>query len=204
MKKQLQFILVLGLFLTTFTASSWMPFAASAQTATPTTTLQQRLDQYKKDRNIDTHQNTQGIKLRCPVAQAAMKTLQVRILSAETSHKTAYQNIADSLANLQKRLNDQAFETTTLKNVTDTYNAKVAIYTADMAAYKQAVSDAVTVDCAADPLGFAGALETARLYHDHLTPDVTDVRNYATTTVKATLDDIKQRLSSGNTTGAGQ
>lgn len=166
-----------------------------------TSTLDQRLEQYKKDRAINLKAETQSLKIRCSVAQASLKNLQTRIVSAQISREIAYKNISDVLVNLQTSLNKQAFEITNLKAVTDTYNTKVTEYKTNIGIYKQAVDDAVTVDCAANPYGFRGALETARLYHDKLVPNITDIREYTTNTSKTTLDQIKEQLASGRTTG---
>jgi hypothetical protein len=199
MKKQSRVLVSLSVLLAVFAVGCVQP-ALYAQD----TTLAQRLEQYKKDRNINTKQETQSIKLRCSVAQAALKNLLVRINTAQSSRQTAYKNISDILANLQKSLNEQAFEISTLKSVTDTYNAKVTVYTGDITVYKQAVEDAIAVNCVEDPHGFRGALETARLYHDKLVPDITDIRSYTTNTVKTSLTQIKVQLSSGHTTGGQQ
>ena len=200
MKKQVRLLLGISVLLATFSLSLGLPLAVSAQSST----LEQRLEIYKKDRNIDSRKETQTLKLRCGIAQASMRNLLERILATQKTRQTAYKNISDILANLQKSLNAQAFETSTLKTVTDTYDAKVSVYTTDMDAYRQAVEDAVAVDCVKDPHGFLGALETARLYHDKLTPDINDIRSYTTNTIKSTLDQIKQQLASGRTTGGQQ
>lgn len=165
------------------------------------TTLEQRLETYKVERKIDTKNKEERLKLRCGIAQANLRNLQIRINQAQTTRATAYKNIADILNNLQKSLNEQAFETTNLTAVIDVYNSKVADYTANMNAYKQAVDDAVAVNCVNDPHGFRGALETARLYHEKMVPLITDIRSYVTNTVKTTLTQIKDQLISGRTTG---
>lgn len=201
MKKHFRFLLVSSL-LAVFGMSLMLPNLVTAQT----TTLEQRLQQYKKDRSIDDKKQgqNQNVKLRCGIAQASMKNLLARIITAQENRKTAYKNISDILDNLLKKLNEQAFETTTLKTVTDTYNAKVATYTTDIETYRQAVEDVIAVDCVKDTGGFIAALETARIYHDRLNPDITDIRSYTTVTVKTTLDQIKKEIAKGNTTGGVQ
>lgn len=174
-----------------------LPVTAHAQE----TTLEQRLEQYKVERKIETRNKEEKIKIRCGIAQANLKNLQARINQVQATRATAYKNIADILTNLRNSLNEQAFETTTFTSVIDTYNAKVAEYTANMNIYKQAVDDAVAVNCVNDPHGFKGALETARLYHDKMVPHITDIRTYVTNTVKTTLQQIKEQLVSGRTTG---
>lgn len=174
-----------------------LPSVVSAQD----TTLEQRLETYKTERKIDSKSKEDKLKLRCSIAQANLKNLQTRLNQVQTTRATAYKNISDILNNLQKSLNDQAFETTDLSSVIKTYNAKVADYTNNMKIYKQAVDDAVAVNCVNDPHGFKGALETARLYHEKMVPSITDIRTYVTNTVKTTLVQIKDQLSSGRTTG---
>ena len=191
-KRYITFVGFMFLALTLF-----VPLAAHAQE----TTLEQRLEQYKVERKIDTKSREEKIKIRCGIAQANLRNLQARINQVQTTRATAYKNIGDILTNLRNSLNEQAFETTTLTSVIDTYNSKVTDYANNMNAYKQAVDDAVAVNCAEDPHGFKGALETARLYHDKMVPLITDIRTYVTNTVKTTLLQIKDQLASGRTTG---
>lgn len=167
-------------------------------------TLDQRLQQYIKERNIDTKAVETTLKVRCGVAQAKLKELQARVSNAKTTRDKSYKEISSNLSDLQTKLNAQAFETTDLKSVNDTYNAKVTDFSNNLNAYKQAIDDAVAVDCVANPYGFRGALETARLYHDKLTPAITDIRSYVTNTVKSSLDQIKAKLAKGDTTGSSQ
>ncbi len=166
--------------------------------------LQARLQQYIKDRKINTKAVETTLKVRCSVAQAKLRNLQTRVATAQSTRAKAYKDITDTLTTLQTNLNAQAFETTSFKAVIDTYNGKVTDFTDNLNNYKQALDDAIAVDCVKDPYGFRGALETARLYHDRLAPAVTDIRSYATNTVKSTLDQIKTKLANGDTTGSTQ
>lgn len=196
-----RFILSAVMLLTVFVASNVLPVTVlHAQTPA----LDQRLEQYKKDRAINLKAETQSLKIRCSVAQASLKNLQTRIGAAQTTRETAYKNISDVLTKMETRLSNQAFEVTNLKTIIDTYNVKVTEYKTNFGIYKQAVDDAVAVDCAANPYGFRGALETARLYHDKLVPNITDIREYTTNTAKTSLDQIKEQLASGRTTGGMQ
>lgn len=180
--------------------------AGTAIASAQSTTLTQRLQQYVKNNNLNTKNKAieQNIKLRCPIAQTSLKSLQTNVATVQTKRGAAYKNISDQLTTLQNRLNDQAFEITKVKNMVDTYNGKVTTYTNDLVSYKQALDDSVAVDCNADPFGFYGALLTARLYHDRMTPDVADIRDYALNTVKPNLDLVKQQLNDGQTTGGQQ
>lgn len=168
------------------------------------TTLEQRLEQYKIERKIDTKNKEEKLRLKCGIAQANLRVLQAKVVQVKSTRTTAYTNIDDILTNLETSLDEQAFETSTLNSVIKTYQEKVTEYNNNMNTYKQALDDAVTVDCAADPHGFKGALETARLYHDKMVPIITDIRTYLTNTVKTTLLQIKEQLASGRTTGGGQ
>lgn len=194
MTKVLRILLSVGVLATLWGVSSAIVSAQS-------TTLDQRIAQYKKDRNTNLNQETQTIKLRCPVAQTALKTLDTKIGTIQTNRKTAYEQISVVLMNLQKSLDNQAFETTSYQTIVDGYAAKIAEYSSNITIYKQAVEDAAAVDCNKDPNGFRAALETARLYHDKMSPNITDIRSYVTNTVKPSLEQIKTQLASGRTTG---
>lgn len=176
-----------------------------AQTA-DTTTLTQRLDSYKTQLALTQLSRTDEskIKLRCGVAQSTLKNLQTRVATVQTKRGEAYGTIQTDMDKLITRLKDQAFETTTIEGAVDAYDAKIAGYTTTMNAYKQAIDDAVAVDCATNPLGFKVALEVARRAHASLLIGVTDIRSYALNTLKPTLGQVKQQIQSGRTTGGNQ
>lgn len=189
-------IVAVSLLLATLVISSSL---VNAQT----TTLDQRLQQYIQAQGIDTRNTgtAQTIKIHCSVAQAALKDLQTNLANVQTNRAGVYKNISDVLGGLQTRLSNQAFEITSYKAAVDTYNNKVAGYSSDMTNYQQALADSISVNCNQNPFGFKGALATARLYHDKLSPEVTDIRSYLVNTAEPSLDNIKAQLASGLTSG---
>jgi hypothetical protein len=199
-KRSQQFTSVLAAVFLVVLAISMGAQVAKAQDAN----LQTRIEQYKKDRGTNPRENVRTLQARCVIAQATLKNLQPHVASVQKTRGDAYKNISDLLSSLHDKLDNQAFNTTTLMSVMDVYNGKVTEYTTNLNAYKQALDDSVNVDCVKDPYGFKAALDTARMYHDRLVPNITDIRSYVTNTIKPSLENVKTTLESGDTTGSNQ
>lgn len=174
-----------------------------------TTTLNDRIKAYEKTYNVSaTKSGLQNLQQKyashCVVAQAKLRVLQTKVASIQTNRKAAYDNISKQLNTLTKKLDDQAFETTQLKKIHTGLQTKLDQYYTKMANYKQAVDDAVVVDCKANTPAFYASLLAARDNHDDLSVITPDIREYITNTVGPYLDQIAGQLNSGQTTGGSQ
>lgn len=144
------------------------------------------------------------VKLRCAVAQGNSKGLATRLAAVQKNRIAAYDAILKNLNNLVTKLDNQAYETTALKENIATLQAKVDSFKANMKSYYQAVNDMANVDCANDPAAFVAALQAARKDHEAVQPQLADIRAYITNTIKPTLKQIRSQLESGQTTGGSQ
>lgn len=180
-------------------------YAPATQAQATDSALQQRVANYKATlgREVTTSE-TSKTKLRCSVAQANAKNLAARLGTVQKNRAAGYDNILKVLNTLATNLDKQAFETTALQENITTLQTKVDAYKASMTTYQQAVSDAATVDCVADPTAFIAALQTARTAHGAVITQIADIRTYVTNTVKPTLQIIRTQIADGQTTGGTQ
>lgn len=170
--------------------------------STNDTALAERVKKYKAAFKEEFRKNEQTrLSLRCEVAQTKSKAIASRLSSIQKTRVTAYDNILKSLNDLKDRLEDQAFETTELKENIATLDSKVNDFKTNMQGYTQAVSDLGVIDCKKDPIGYRAAIQVARNHHAVLVPLVGDIRTYITNTVKPTLQQIRLQIEGGQTTG---
>ncbi len=178
-------------------------FAATTQAeTTEKSTLSERIKTYKAGIKTKIANNAQTkIALHCSVAQENTKTLTTRMKIVEKKRNAAYSNITKQLNTLLKRLDNQAYETTSLKDNITVLEGKTTDFKTSMAGYTQSLDDLSTMDCKKDPLAFIGALQAARKSHEKILPMITDIREYITNTIKPSLVQVRQQIESGNTTG---
>jgi hypothetical protein len=144
------------------------------------------------------------IRLRCSVAQANAKILATRLASVQKKRGEAYDKILGDLNVLLGKLENQAYETTALKENITTLQTKVDTYKTGMNNYYLAVNDLATIDCPTDPVAFAAALQASRKAHQAVQPQMTDIRAYITNTVKPTLVQVREQIAAGRTVGGSQ
>ena len=178
--------------------------ATQAQTQ-PNSAQQARVTAYKAAlaQEVNTAEQAR-IKLRCSVAQANAKTLATRLSTAQKNRNAAYDSILKNLNTLLTKLDNQAFETTALKENITTLQTKVDSYKTNMNNYQLAVSDMATVDCTNDPAAFVAALQAARKAQEAVLPQITDIRAYITNTVKPSLQQVRVQIEDGQTVGGSQ
>ncbi len=179
---------------------------ASAQTTNSETsedklTLQQRLDKRKAELKTKLTTAEQArLKLKCKASQGLLSRLQGRITGIETSRANVYGELADRLTKFSTKLKGQGVDTTQLQSELEVLNTKIETFKTDLAAYKLAVSDLASMDCATDPTAFKASLTAARTAHDKVMSDSVEIKKYVNDTIKPTLVQLKQKLSSTTNT----
>ena len=169
--------------------------AMDSQVYAQQSTLQQRVEEYKaKLGTAPSQADLNKLKLRCGVAQTVLKNLQTRTESVSETRTSVYKTIDDSLVSLQTALKAKSIDTAKLDTEIVELKTKSTQFTTDMTAYKQAVADSASLDCATDALGLKASLQEARLLHDKLVVEVADIRTYVINTVKPTLAQVKTDL----------
>jgi len=173
----------------------------SSNTDQPLTTaqkteLQNRLAKQQTDLKIKlTDAESKKLKLKCQPAQAVVKNVETKVETNVSTRTKAYQDVNDKLTAIIAKLQAKQIDTTELKSELTVLQGKVATFNTDLTAAKQAMSDARNVDCISDPTAFETALQTARTARDKVIKDAGDIKSYVTTTIKPSLEKVRQQLA---------
>ncbi len=162
--------------------------------ATPKKTLEERLAARKEAMKTKlTNAQQTRLKARCKASQGLINSLHVRVKGLEKNRTSLYDKVIDKLNALVTKIGDKA-DTTELKAEIEVLQQKVDHFEADIAAYKQAISDLGEMDCAADPAAFKSSLDEAKTLHANLLQTSKDIRAYINDTIKPTLQNIRASL----------
>lgn len=135
------------------------------------------------------------VKSKCEPSQTgSLKLLSGRIKGIETSRKETHKNLLSRLDKLVEKLKVKNVDTTALEAEIVVLKTKIATFDADLALYKQAITDLKSMDCVADPVSFKASLETARTLKQTVAKDSETIKSYVTETIKPTLKIIQASL----------
>lgn len=139
---------------------------------------------------------------KCKAAQGLVSSVRGRIKGLETSRGQVYGNILDRLTGLSEKLKNKGANTDELNADINTLQEKINTFNADLATYKQAVSDLADMDCKTDPDGFKASLEAARAALQKVKDDGLAIRGYLNDTIKPLLKTIRAELEANNAEGS--
>jgi septation ring formation regulator EzrA len=166
----------------------------------PSHDLKDRLENLRKDLKINlSAERTNRLKQHCKAAQTVLGTTNNRLGNSITTRSKAYANVSTKLARLIDRLKAANVDTTALQQQATALNSKIAVYTADLATYKQSLTDLKSLDCVTDPAAFETALQISRAAHDTLVTDTTAIKDYVANTIRPTLQAIATELKAKET-----
>jgi len=135
------------------------------------------------------------VKSKCvPSQTGSLKLLSGRIKGIETSRKETHKNLLSRLDKLIEKLKVKNVDTTALEAEIVVLKTKIATFDADLALYKQAITDLKSMDCVADPVSFKASLETSRTLKQTVAKDSETIKSYVTETIKPTLKIIQASL----------
>jgi hypothetical protein len=164
--------------------------AAQAAPAPPTAggTLQQRIDQRKKERNITLSKLDQDrLTARCVNVQGSVRQLQRNMTPIVAKRISTYQLIDGYLWVAVGKLKIGGNDTLELEKEHATYAQKVDALQKDFSYFQQSLDDIAVMNCQADLVGFKAMLETARLYLTQIKTEADDLQSYVVNTIKDTL-----------------
>ena len=157
--------------------------------------LQERINTYKATlKDTPSRSQLDRLKLRCNVSQTALKNLQTRVGATQEKRVGAYGTIQTKLDELITVLEQKDIELTDLKAQTAEFEKKVASFTEDLEAYKQAVDDAAALDCTEDPLALRAAIQEGRNRLTKLVSSVGEIRSHVNNLLKPSLLKVKEDL----------
>lgn len=185
-------VLPVSIFVPVYLAQT---ISLDSQVYAQSTTLQQRIEQYKSKLGTNPNQaQLNRFKLRCGVAQTSLKNLQTKVANGQESRVKVYDKILEDLNVLSTKLKEKSIDTTKLDAYIKELDTKVKNYKTNVSTYKQAVEDAAANDCTTDPLGLLAAIQEARNSHAKLITEVADIRAYVNNVIKPGLSQVKTDL----------
>lgn len=189
------------------TSFSVQTLTLDEQVSAQQTNLQQRVELYKQRLQAQPSKSELNkLKLRCRVSQQRLKSIAEKSSNVQTKRNLAYGSINKSLEELLAVLKQKGINTSNLETQTKELKSKTDTFAVDMSAYKQALEDSSTSDCATDPLAVKASLEEARNYRVKLAQEIEDIRVYIANVLKISLKQAKADLEAQkatNTTNSG-
>ncbi len=163
-------------------------------------TLVQRLEKRKAELNIRQLPNAEKLRLqqKCKASQGSLSALKGRITGINTSRANVYQALNNRLAKLVERLKSAGADTAGLETEITELSTKIETFSTDLEAYKLAVSDLASMECAADPVAFKASLEAARAARTKVASDANDIKKFVNDTIKPTIKELRAQLEKPN------
>lgn len=158
-------------------------------------TIEERLAERKAriQTRLTTAQQTR-LRARCQASQVIIRQFGGRVNSLEKNRKAAHVKIIERLNNVVAEVGDRA-DTTDLTAAIAELKVKTDAMDADLADYKQAVSDLAEMDCVADPTAFQATLSDLRTQRADLAKASAEIRAYVKDTIKPILQAIRDSLT---------
>lgn len=157
--------------------------------APPGSTLDQRVAQRKAEQAITLAKpDSDRIVNSCVAAQAKLRAIQTAEVPILDNRTTVYGKIDAKLWIAVGQLKLAGKDSFPLERQHQAYVDKTANFQLLATNYKQAIDDAIVMNCKADPVGFKSMVETIRAYYGLLQAQSKDSRDYMVNTVKTSLN----------------
>lgn len=174
-----------GIFVVALSTSG---VVAAQTTPAPGSTLEQRIDQRKKERNVSLDPKDQARLINsCVGAQAKVRTLQQQTVQATDKRTKLYRQIDARLWIMVGKLKLAQKDTFEFEKQRTEFAQRAAAFEAVAQNYKQTLDDLALVNCKADPVGFKALLDTARLYQTEIRKSSVNLHDYVVNTIKPSL-----------------
>lgn len=203
MKSQIRIMLSVAACLGILPIISMMKVYAESPPAPPASgsNYDQRLVQRKLERNLKLDDKTQKrISSQCVNAQGVIRKLQ-QDTKPLIMRSDAYNRVDSKLWIVIGKLKLASKDTVKLEGQRLKMAEKATAFQATSNYYKQALDDAVVINCQADPVGFKSLVDTARAYQSQLLAQAQDIRKYVANEVKLTLSNHANDLQPKSNTG---
>lgn len=193
----------------TLAASLGVIGTTAAQTAPtappPGSGIAQRLEQRKKERNVQLDDRTKKRLIdQCGAAQNSIRASQQRLTQLFTDRSKTYGQIDGKLWVAIGQLKLAQKDTFDLEKKRSVLSEKTATVTATSANFQQTLDDIVVMNCKADVVGFKALLDTARLYLVQLREQSAGINTYVVDDVKSVLTAQASELQPKTPSGGGQ
>ena len=163
--------------------------------STDTTEMKKRVELLKTSLKVSLDAKTKlKIEQKCKPAQTIVKTRETSDKENGSKREVAYDKILENLDRLVTKLKANSIDTTALEAAIATLKTKVETFKTDMTAYRQALADLSTIDCATDPTAFQAALTSTRTAREKVRTSALDIRNHIKTVLKPALQAIRDKI----------
>ncbi len=159
-----------------------------------TTTKDQRISQRKTELKVQiSEQSLKTLAQKCEKVQKVVAALKTKDDKTLTTRHDFYTSSANKLNYIVDNLKKQGISSTTLESAGQPFGVAVNKYLADAQAYKTAIDDLASMDCAKDPTGFRATILSAQQLRAQLANDVKKV-NSTFAQIKDAVEQIKTKL----------
>lgn len=199
--KRLKFLAITLVFITLFpvVAIGLEDDGSTAVSSEHETNQTDRLERAKRTFPIRlSEKETKRLASRCAVAQKNLAKISIRLKNRSTKITRKYDLIELHLAAVQKRLSNQQIDTSIIDLLLANFSKSTSEYEVALSNYQLALDDAVTVDCAAEPLGFKALLEDVRAKRQVFVNEVKAIKDFTKGDLKTSFDALRARLKSRN------
>lgn len=158
-------------------------------TPPPGSTAAQRLDQRKKERNIQLDAaTTKRLTSLCVSGQTTVRAMQQKLTPVFTDRAKTYKSIDAKLWVSIGELKLADKDTFELEKKRTALAEQMVLFQTTAANFQQTLDDMVVINCEADVVGFKALLDTARLY-------LAQLRDQSAAINKNVVDVIKPALN---------
>lgn len=158
------------------------------------TSLAQRLAKREATYKVTlTPADRQRLATACVVSQSALGALKAKDATSADNRRRIYEDLATQLANFVNDLSLQKISLSDLNSAKENYFQAANKYLADAQIYRTALSDAYSMDCAADPLGFKASLSEVRSLRSVLAQDSINIKA-AKDQLKSAFNNVQQTI----------
>lgn len=181
----------------------------AAQTAPanppPGSAIAQRLEQRKKERNIQLDdRNQKRLIEQCGAAQTNIRASQQRLTQLFTERAKTYGQVDGKLWVVIGQLKLAQKDTFDLDKKRATLADRIALATSTAANFQQTLDDVVVMNCKSDIVGFKAMIDTSRLYLAQVREQSSNIRTYIVDDVKTALNNQATDLQPKTSPNGGQ
>lgn len=158
--------------------------------------LQERLNERLKSQKTKLNPAQKNrLQSTCKNAQGLLGPRHSKFKTNDKKRGDIYNGVVSKLTSLSKRLKERSLDTTELDAAITTLQGKITTFSADTAAYQEAIADLIEMDCAADPDAFKASLEVARSSLSTINGDSLGIRTHIKDVIRPILTDLRAQLA---------
>lgn len=135
-----------------------------------------------------------NLQLKCQNAQKVLDNLYKQSETIASKRMQTYSDVAGRLNGISDRLSAQNVDTTKLKEQQASLESLIKVMQNNLTSYRQALSDAASMDCKTDPVGFRASVDAAKEARVRLASSAKDIELHTTQSIVPTLKEYKSKV----------